>query len=70
MCCNRCWTILLAHTALIRFDSCLLGLFCLCARELSLLFNPVTKRQYYRLYVIHKVPSLRVLDFCKIKDKV
>ncbi|KAI9029726.1 leucine-rich repeat-domain-containing protein [Phycomyces nitens] len=36
---------------------------------LSLLDNPVTKKQYYRLYVIHKIPSLRVLDFVKIKQE-
>ncbi|GAB9469056.1 U2 small nuclear ribonucleoprotein a' [Globisporangium polare] len=29
--------------------------------------NPVTKRKYYREYVIHKLPQLKVLDFKKIK---
>lgn len=38
-------------------------------RELSLLGNPVTRRPHYRAYVIHKIPSLRVLDFVKIKEK-
>uniref|UniRef100_A0A6B2LG35 U2A'/phosphoprotein 32 family A C-terminal domain-containing protein n=1 Tax=Arcella intermedia TaxID=1963864 RepID=A0A6B2LG35_9EUKA len=37
--------------------------------NLSLLRNPVTKVKNYRLYVIRLVPSLRVLDFMKIKDK-
>ncbi|CDS11509.1 hypothetical protein LRAMOSA03772 [Lichtheimia ramosa] len=35
---------------------------------LSLLDNPVTKKQYYRLYLIHKLPKLRVIDFVKIKQ--
>ncbi|KAI8072225.1 L domain-like protein [Gilbertella persicaria] len=35
--------------------------------HLSVLDNPVTKKQYYRLYVIHKLPQLRVLDFNKVK---
>lgn len=37
---------------------------------LSLLDNNVTKKPNYRLYVIHKLKSLRVLDFKKIKNKV
>lgn len=34
---------------------------------LSLLRNPVTTKKHYRLYVVHKLPSLRLLDFQKIK---
>ncbi|KAI8582559.1 hypothetical protein K450DRAFT_170900 [Umbelopsis ramanniana AG] len=34
---------------------------------LSLLDNPVTKKQYYRLYIIHKIPSIRVLDFKRVR---
>lgn len=37
---------------------------CLC-----LINNPVTTKQHYRLYVIHKLPKLRLLDFRKIKLK-
>lgn len=37
---------------------------------LSLLDNNITKKPNYRLYVIHKLKSLRVLDFIKIKAKV
>lgn len=37
-------------------------------RRLSLLDNMVTKRKYYRLYVIHKCPGLKLLDFRKIKQ--
>ncbi|KAG0226768.1 U2 small nuclear ribonucleoprotein A' [Actinomortierella wolfii] len=34
---------------------------------LSLLDNPLTKKKYYRLWVIWKIKSLRVLDFQKVK---
>ncbi|KAJ8759391.1 hypothetical protein K2173_006911 [Erythroxylum novogranatense] len=36
---------------------------------LSLLDNNITKKPNYRLYVIHKLKSLRVLDFKKVKSK-
>lgn len=36
---------------------------------LSLLDNNITKKSNYRLYVIHKLKSLRVLDFKKVKSK-
>ncbi|KAG7400761.1 U2 small nuclear ribonucleoprotein A' [Phytophthora boehmeriae] len=36
---------------------------------LSLAGNPVTKRKYYREYVIHKLPQLRVLDFQRIRPR-
>lgn len=35
---------------------------------LSLVDNPVVKKPQYRLYAIHKIPSLRVLDYQKVKD--
>ena len=35
---------------------------------LSLIDNPVAKKPHYRLYAIYKIPSLRVLDFQKVKD--
>jgi len=38
-------------------------------KTLSLIDNVVTKKPYYRLYVIHKLPGLRLLDFKKIKQK-
>jgi len=38
-------------------------------QNLSLLRNPVTKQKHYRFYVIHKLPSLRILDFLKITSK-
>jgi len=34
-------------------------------RCLSLVDNAVTTKQYFRLYVIHKIPQLTVLDFKK-----
>lgn len=34
---------------------------------LSLLNNPLTKKDNYRLYVIHKLPGLKLLDFNKVK---
>lgn len=36
---------------------------------LSLLDNPVTEREHYRLYVIHKIPTLKMLDFQKVKQQ-
>ncbi|GMF09381.1 unnamed protein product [Phytophthora lilii] len=36
---------------------------------LSLSGNPVTKRKYYREYVIHKLPQLHVLDFQRIRPR-
>lgn len=36
---------------------------------LSLLHNPITAKQHYRLYLIHKLPQLKLLDFRKIKLK-
>lgn len=36
---------------------------------LSLMRNPVNAKKHYRLYVIFKIPSLRVLDFQRIRLK-
>lgn len=36
---------------------------------LSLLHNPITAKAHYRLYVIYKLPQLKLLDFRKIKLK-
>jgi U2 small nuclear ribonucleoprotein A' len=38
-------------------------------KTLSLLDNVITKKPHYRLYIIHKLPTLRLLDFKKIKQK-
>lgn len=38
-------------------------------KTLSLIDNVITKKPYYRLYIIHKLPTLRLLDFKKIKQK-
>mmetsp|Transcript_6212 Transcript_6212/g.8419 ORF Transcript_6212/g.8419 Transcript_6212/m.8419 type:complete len:273 (+) Transcript_6212:363-1181(+) len=37
--------------------------------RLSLLDNVVTKKENYRLYVIHRLPNLKLLDFSKVKQK-
>ncbi len=36
---------------------------------LSFLHNPVVSKPNYRLFVIHKFPNLKVLDFRKVKQK-
>jgi len=38
-------------------------------KTLSLIDNVVSKKPDYRLYVIHILPNLKILDFCKIKQK-
>lgn len=40
-----------------------------CLDTLSLLYNPVSRIKDYRLYVIHKLPKIRLLDFQKVKPK-
>ncbi|KAF9195291.1 U2 small nuclear ribonucleoprotein A' [Haplosporangium sp. Z 767] len=42
---------------------------CKSIEILSLLDNPVTKKKYYRLWVVWKLPSVRVLDFEKVKKE-
>ncbi|ORZ31882.1 leucine-rich repeat-domain-containing protein [Catenaria anguillulae PL171] len=42
---------------------------CTQLTHLSLLNNPVTRHKDYRLYVVHRLPSVRVLDFEKVLDK-
>ncbi|KND02597.1 uncharacterized protein SPPG_03053 [Spizellomyces punctatus DAOM BR117] len=36
---------------------------------LSLMDNPVATKKYYRSYVIHRCPKVRILDFRKIREK-
>ncbi|XP_022659760.1 U2 small nuclear ribonucleoprotein A'-like [Varroa jacobsoni] len=36
-------------------------------RYLSVLKNPVALKKHYRLYIVHKIPQLRILDFKRIK---
>jgi len=38
-------------------------------RVFSLIDNPVTRKQHYRLYVINLLPQLKTLDFRKVKPK-
>ncbi|CAJ0834772.1 5212_t:CDS:1 [Entrophospora sp. SA101] len=37
---------------------------------ISLLDNPVTRKQWYRSWVIRKIPSIRVIDFKRVRDMV
>ncbi|KAJ3176166.1 U2 small nuclear ribonucleoprotein A', partial [Irineochytrium annulatum] len=37
--------------------------------HLSLMDNPVTLKKHYRMFLINRCPTLRVLDFRKVKDK-
>lgn len=39
-------------------------------KSLTLTGNPVSKRPYYRAYLINRIPSLRVIDFQRITEKV
>jgi len=39
-------------------------------KYLSLLDNPVTTKKHYRYYVLHKCPSIRILDFRRVQKKV
>jgi len=57
---NNRFTILPELDALAQFKS---------LKYLSLLGNEVTKRKNYRLYVIHLMPNLKVLDFVRVKSK-
>ncbi|VEN64727.1 unnamed protein product [Callosobruchus maculatus] len=36
---------------------------------LSLMFNPITAKQHYRLYIVYKLPQIKLLDFRKIRMK-
>lgn len=36
---------------------------------LSLLENPVALKQHYRLFIIHRIPSLKCLDYRKVSKK-
>ncbi|CAB3992573.1 U2 small nuclear ribonucleo A -like [Paramuricea clavata] len=38
-------------------------------RYLSLMRNPILNKPNYRLYVIHSLPQIRVLDFQRIKQR-
>ena len=38
-------------------------------QHLSLLENPVAQQAHYRTYTIHRIPSLKSLDFRKVESK-
>jgi len=52
----------------LNFVRCL-GMACKNLKYLFLVGNPVTRIHYYRLYTIHTIPSLQVLDYQKINQK-
>lgn len=63
-------TLILTNNRLTKLED-LDPLACLTSlRTLSLIDNPVTHQARYRLYVIHKLPRLRILDFRKIRIRV
>ncbi|KAH7712858.1 U2 small nuclear ribonucleoprotein A, partial [Aphelenchoides avenae] len=37
--------------------------------RVQLMVNPLRHKQHYRAYIIHKLKSVGVLDFRRIKDK-
>ena len=39
-------------------------------KYISLMGNPVTEKKWYREWLAFKIPSLRVIDFQRIRDKV
>ncbi|MCJ1423128.1 U2 snRNP complex subunit [Sticta canariensis] len=41
---------------------------CTQLTHLSLLENPVTRKEHYRLWIIWRCPSVRFLDYQKVKD--
>jgi len=41
---------------------------CGALTHLSLLENPVTRKEHYRLYLIWSIPSLRFLDFQRVRE--
>ncbi|KIW99904.1 uncharacterized protein Z518_10832 [Rhinocladiella mackenziei CBS 650.93] len=41
---------------------------CVALTHLSLLDNPVTRKEHYRLYLIWSIPSLRFLDFQRVRE--
>ncbi|CEP08091.1 hypothetical protein [Parasitella parasitica] len=60
-------TIILTNNALSELGDLEALVECQKLTHLSLLDNPVAKKEHYRLYLIYKLPQLRVLDFNKVK---
>ena len=52
------------------FGCCNFDNYSLRCNYYSLMRNPVTTKKHYRLYVIHKLPNVRLIDFQKVKLKV
>jgi len=62
-------TLILSNNRLVNLHDIDLLADIITLKTLSLIDNVITKKPYYRLYVIHKLPTLRLLDFKKIKQK-
>ncbi|ODV88352.1 hypothetical protein CANCADRAFT_4485 [Tortispora caseinolytica NRRL Y-17796] len=61
-------TLVLAQNEIDSFEALAALSQCSKLTYISLLDNPVTNRPNYRLWLIHRVPTLRVIDFRKVKD--
>lgn len=57
----------LAHNKIRNFNGIKGLVGCARLREVSLLANPITERTNYRVQMVWLIPSLRVLDFKKVK---
>jgi len=62
-------TLILSNNRLVNLHDIDLLADIITLKTLSLIDNVITKKPYYRLYIIHKLPTLRLLDFKKIKQK-
>lgn len=63
-------TLILAHNQIVDLVE-LEGVLKLSKLQyLSLVENPVQRQEYYRQYIIHRLPSLKMLDFKKVTQTV
>jgi U2 small nuclear ribonucleoprotein A' len=60
-------TIILTNNALSELGDLEPLIQCKKLTHLSVMDNPVAKKPHYRLYIIYKLPQVRVLDFNKVK---
>ncbi|KAI8887446.1 L domain-like protein, partial [Backusella circina FSU 941] len=61
-------TIILTNNAISELGDLEPLILCKKLTHLSVMDNPVAKKPHYRLYIIYKVPQIRVLDFNKVKQ--
>ncbi|KAF9570628.1 U2 snRNP complex subunit, partial [Lunasporangiospora selenospora] len=60
-------TVVLTNNSITELSDCVGLAGCGSLEYLVLLDNPVAKKKYYRQYIIWKLPSVRVLDFTRIR---